>query len=234
MSLEAMQDQTWLNSHGANLKVDGIAGPKTRAAFIETFRNLSAPAATDDEILAFSQRLGGTLAQMKAVAAVEAPRGGWDRTGLLTCLYERHYLWRRIALKVPFLSDPAPGGYTVDIDDDGINDSWEKLADAACRFGAAKAFECASFGKFQIMGAWWQKLGYKSALDFVWQLSRSEAAHYEALCRYIERFGLKVAFRAISSDPVMCRPFAKGYNGSGYAKYSYDSKIAAAHRRFAR
>lgn len=234
MSLEAMQLQTWLNSHGASLKVDGAAGPKTRAAIFDVFRNVDAPAVTPAEIRMFGDRLGGDAARMRAVAEVEAPRGGWDASGLMTCLYERHYLWRRIAIKVPFLADPKPGGYTIDIDDDGINDSWEKVADAACRFGAAKAFECASWGKFQIMGAWWQRLGYKSALDFVWGMSRAEVAHYEALCRYIERFDLSAAFRAISADPEDCRAFAKGYNGSTYWKHAYHERIAAAFRRFAR
>ena len=35
--------QEWLNAHGAQLVADGKGGPKTRAAIIETFRNLSMP-----------------------------------------------------------------------------------------------------------------------------------------------------------------------------------------------
>ena len=220
--------QAWLNSKGADLVVDGKGGPATRAAIIETFRNLSAPAASVGEKRMIADRLGGTLRQINAVSKVESRGGGWDDKGLLKCLWERHWLWRRVRIAVPFLSDPKAGGYTTDADKDGINDSWEKLADAACRWGTI-AFECASFGKFQIMGGHWKALGYASVLDFVWLLSRTEAAHYEALARFIEVNGLKPAFRAISSSPFTCRPFAKGYNGSGYAKFSYDEKLAAAH-----
>lgn len=225
--------QSWLNAHGASLVVDGDGGPKTRQAVLDVFRNTDAPAATPGDINAIAIRLGGTGARLMAVTQVEAPRGGWDTSGLLTCLYERHYGWKRWRVKLPFLSDPKPGGYTIDADRDGVNDSWEKVADASCRFGGASAFECASWGKFQIMGAWWEKLGYPSAMDFVWQLSRSEAAHYEAFARYIEHFGLKQAFQRISGNPADCVAFARGYNGAGYKKYSYDEKIAAAFRRFA-
>ena len=156
--------------------------------------------------------------------------GDTPRSGLLTALYERHYAWRRVKIAVPFLSSPKPGGYTVDIDDDGINDSWEKVADSALRWGAPVAFECASWGKFQIMGAWWKQLGYASALDFVWTLSRTEQAHYQALARYVVKFGLVGAFRSISGNPDDCKAFAKGYNGSGYAKYNYHTRIAQAFR----
>ncbi len=221
--------QLWLNARGARLTVDGKSGPKTRAAILDLFVNRTAPAITEAEIATIAKRLGGTVKQVAAVAAVESAGGGWDNAGRLKCLWERHYLWRRIKLAVPGLSNPTPGGYTVDADADGINDSWERLADAAMRWPGL-AFECASFGKFQIMGAWGADLGYGSALEFVWALTRSERAHYEALARYIEVNGLGGAFRALSTDPETCRAFAKGYNGSGYAAGGYHTKLARAMR----
>lgn len=222
--------QLWLNSKGANLNPDGVGGKLTRQAILDVFRYRWANAINTAAIVKFAARLKCTTAQIRAVSEVEAPSGGWDSTGLLTALYERHYGWKRWMIHIPLLSNPKPGGYTIDVDRNGINDSWEKVADAACRFGM-EAFECASWGKFQIMGAWWKKLGYPSVLDFVFALSRDETDHYEALVRYIERFGLVKAIQQISDDPADCRPFASGYNGKGYAKNQYDVKIAAAHRR---
>lgn len=223
--------QYWLNAKGASpqLKVDGVPGAATRRAVIETFRNTAAPGITSGEIGLFADRLGCSKRQLSAVAAVESAGGGWDNSGLLKCLWERHYLWRRVQIAVPLLSDPKPGGYTVDADHDGINDSWEKLADASMRFSFGVAAECASFGKFQIMGAWWKKLGYPTVGDFVWGLSRREAAHYEAFCRYIEVNGLVDALRAVSGDPDDCRALAIGYNGKG--QKGYDQRIADAYRR---
>jgi hypothetical protein len=220
--------QTWLNQHGASLTVDGKWGPNTRAAVIETFRNRSAPAATETEIETIANRLRSPARNLRAVAAVESAGGGWDNAGLLKCLWERHYLWKRVRIAVPFLSNPAAGGYTVDADHDGVNDSWEKLADATGRFGFDVAAECASFGKFQIMGAHWKALGYASVLDFVWHLSLSEAEHYEAFARFIEANGLAGALRQIDGNPANCLAFARGYNGKG--QQGYDGRIAKAWR----
>ncbi len=223
------QLQQWLNAHGAALVVDGQRGPKTRAAVIDIFANRAAPAVTATDIAGFARRLGGSMKQLNAVARVESAGGGWDNDGRLKLLWERHYLWQRIRMAVPGLSDPKPGGYTADANGNGINDNWERLADAAMRWPQF-AFECASFGKFQIMGAWGARLGYGSALEFVWMLSRSERAHYEALCRYIEVNGLTGAFRALSANAETCRAFARGYNGSGYAAGGYHLKLAQAMR----
>ena len=231
MSERILNLQSWLNAHGARLLLDGAWGPATRAAVIDTFRNRAAPAATGDDIRAIALDLGCTERQIKAIAKVESNGGGWDDAGLLKCLWERHWLWRRVKLAVPFLSDPTAGGYTIDADLDGINDSWEKLADAAGRFGFAVAAECASFGKFQIMGAHWKALGYRSVADFIWQLSRSEAAHYEAFGRFIRANGLIGALRQVSGNPADCLAFARGYNGKG--QRGYDARIAAAFRGMA-
>ncbi len=226
--------QTYLNARGykPQLVVDGLAGPATRQAVLDTFVNRSAPRITPEEIKGFADRLGATPRQVRAVAAVESSGKGWDSAGRLTCLYERHYGWKRFRILNPLLSNPAPGGYTVDVDDDGINDSWEKVADAALTFKEPnKAFECASWGGFQIMGAWAEKLGYGTAVEMVWALSRSEAAHYEAFVRYIEKFDLVDAFRKVDGNPFNCRALAIGYNGP--KQQGYDGKIAAAFRRLA-
>lgn len=223
--------QNWLNAHGAQLHVDGQFGPFTRDAVVETFRNRAAPAATSQDIQRVADDLHVSVRALRAVAQVESAGGGWDDSGLLKLLWERHWLWRRVKLAVPFLSDPKPGGYTVDADHDGINDSWEKLADATGLFGFDTAAECASVGKFQIMGGHWKALGYPSVADFYWLLSRSEAAHYEAFARFVRVNGLIGALNRVSSNSNTCRDFARGYNGKGYEKYKYHEKIAAAYRR---
>lgn len=219
--------QRWLVDHGARLSIDGQAGPKTRAAPFAVFANRQAAAVSTAEKVAIARRLGGSVRQLDAVAAVESAGGGFQPDGLPKALYERHYFWKRVQVKIPLLSDPTPGGYTTDADGDGLNDNWEKLADAALRNPVA-AFESASFGKFQIMGAWAERLGYGNALEFVWALSRSEGAHYEALARYIEANKLCWAFRRISADPKDCESWALGYNGKNGVRQGYASRTAAA------
>lgn len=228
--MNTSQLQMWIVDRGGNIRIDGQFGPKTCAALIGCFNRTDAPAITDLQLRVLASRLGCTIRQIKAVAAVESSGGGWDNTGQLKCLYERHYAWRRIQLKVPLLSDPKPGGYTLDSDRDGVNDSWEKIADATARWGDQVAFECASFGKFQIMGAWWKKLKYQSAIEFAYGMAREEFAHYEAFARYIAVFGLSRALQAVDGNAENCRAIAKGYNGSAYAKHNYHGRIAAAYR----
>lgn len=225
---ELIAFQTWLNDHGApeKLEADGNFGPKSKAAMLSVFSCQSAKAVTDEDLAAFATRLGCSVAQIKAVAFVESNGGGWDKQGRIMCLYERHYVWKRVRAAVPFLSDPKPGGYTVDADHDGINDSWEKLADAVAFWGPSVAFECASFGKFQVMGAQWNKLGYPSAMEFVWGMVADEKAHYECLARYVEYFGLKRALQKMNASPLNCRDFAIGYNGP--KQKGYDARLASA------
>lgn len=224
--------QEWLNimGHKPQLVVDGIGGPATETALYVMFSNRDAPAVGDNHIAEYAARMGGTVAQVRAVAEVECAGSGFFDSGHPKILWERHFFWKRLRLKIPLISDPAPGGYTMDADKDGRNDSWEKLCAAAMR-GPAWAFESASWGKFQVMGAWWEKLGYGSAIEFAWSMRESEAGHYEALVRYIERFGLRGPFRRLSSNPEGCRDFAKGYNGPKYEKFGYHQKLAAAMRR---
>lgn len=225
--MNLIQFQHWLNQHGANIVADGKAGPKTRQAIFDVFRNKNAKAATEAQMVTIARSLGGTLKQLQAVDKVESGGSGWDDSGMLKVLYERHYFWRRIRTIIPFLSNPVAGGYTLDADDDGINDSWEKLADAAMMNPIA-AFESVSFGKFQIMGAHAKQLGFDNAIEFAYVLSREEAFHYQALCAFIKVNGLQNAFTKLSPDAETCRAFAKGYNGGSYAKLGYHTKLAKA------
>lgn len=222
--------QRFLNDRTlANLVLDGKPGPKTRAAILSGFTNRNASPVTIAQVQMIADRLGASLRQVQAVAKVESNGGGWNAQGQPTALYERHYAWRRLRIKIPLLADPAPGGYTLDADRNGINDSWEKLADMAMR-NPVVAFESASFGKFQVMGAHWKHLGYAGPVEMVWTLRDHESAHYDMLARFIERNGLLVALRRLSTNPQDCVEFARRYNGPAFAKNAYHHKLAAAMR----
>lgn len=222
--------QRFLNSRAiAGLVEDGKGGPRTRAALISAFTNRDASAITIDQIQAVANRLGASRKQVQAVAKVESNGGGWNDQGQPKALYERHYAWRRLRIKIPFLSDPAPGGYTLDADRDGINDSWEKLADMAMR-DPVVAFESASFGKFQIMGAHWKALNYTGPVEMAWSLRDSEANHYDMLSRFIVANNMLADLRRLSTNPADCVGFARKYNGPAFAKNQYHHKLAAAMR----
>lgn len=225
--------QQWLNAHGASIAVDGKGGPATRAAILQVFTNKSAPAITETELRSISAFLGDPLGKrLRAVAQVEASGAGWFDSGLPKILYERHYFWRLTEGRygVTDWSNPKAGGYTIDANGNDVIDSWEKLAFAACKDPMA-AFSSVSMGKFQVMGAHWNKLGYVSPLDMMFAASRSEAAHFEMLARYIQAFDLGAAFKRLSVNAQDCVAFAQGYNGPAYRKNAYHIKLATAMQR---
>lgn len=202
---------------------DGIWGPASRAALLARFVNRQAAAITPGQMQAFADRLGVSLRQLAAVASVESSGGGFDKAGRPKILFERHVFHRRTAGRwtPSSFSNPQHGGYN--------ENSWEKLA-LACGRDPAAAFASASWGKFQIMGFHSDLLGFSSSFALALSTTVSEAAHYELLCRFIERSGMVEAMREISIDPRDCRAFARAYNGPAFARNSYDVKLSRAMR----
>lgn len=200
---------------------DGKWGPLSRQALFDHFTNVSAPAVSPEDIAAYAARLGCKIKQLGAVAKVESAGGGFDKSGKPKILFERHWFHRLTGGKwsPATFSNSDRGGYG--------ESSWMKLS-AACACDPDAAFSSASWGKFQVMGGHWAKLGYPSAYAMAWTTVQSEADHYEMLVRYIEAFGMKDELQALSDDPEDCRAFAKGYNGSSYAANDYHEKLARA------
>lgn len=200
---------------------DGKWGPKSRAALLAHFTNVNAPAVSAADIEAIAKRLGCSVKQVNAVAAVESAGGGFDNQGRPKILFERHWFHRLTdgEYSNSTFSNPVRGGYN--------QSSWDKLV-LACAYNPDAAFSSASWGKFQVMGGHWQILGYPSAYSMAWTAVQSEADHYEMLVRYIEKFGLQTAIRSLSTDPDDCRDFAKRYNGGAYERNDYHTKLAKA------
>lgn len=230
--------QKWLNDKGANPKVveDGIGGPKTRNAFIQVFTNKNATAVTESDITSIAQLLGDTSnKRIKAVAKVESGGGAYTNEGLVKILWERHLFYKYVnrtiyfvGYKNEYISFQKYGGYTLDINDNKINDSWEKLSYAVC-IDPDGALQSISIGKFQVLGKYYSYMGYKHPIDMLWDARNSEASHYRMLANYILKVAnLKPAFLRISTNSNTCRDFAKGYNGPSYTLYEYHIKIANA------
>lgn len=213
--------QRWLATHGQPVAPDGQIGPSSRAAIVAAFTNPAAPAITPADLTAFASRLGCSTAQLHAVALVESGGSAFDKFGRPKLLFERHLFHRATGGKwsiAPY-SNPTGGGYYVD--------SWFKLTHAAAMDPEA-AFASASWGRFQVLGCHAAALGYPSALEMAWSTVASEAAHYELLCRYLEHNRMIPALCSLSAHADDNRAFAKGYNGAGYERFDYHSKLARA------
>ena len=215
---------------GAN--PDGVWGPVSRAALLARFANKQANAVSASDIARFANRLGCNARQVMAVAKVESGGKSFDDGGRPKILYERHKFHRFTAgrFSPAWFSSSARGGYSEDhTPGDGIPGSWGKLLDA-CGCDPHAAFMACSWGAFQVLGEWWDELGYPSPFALAWTTVQSEADHYELLVRYIERFKLQDELRAVSPNSDTCIPFVAAYNGPAFRDNDYHTKIARAMR----
>lgn len=207
--------------HAIGAVVDGKFGPASSALLLKAFTNTAAPAANHNDKVSVASRLGCTVEAINAVASVESSGSGFDATGKPKMLFERHLFHRLTDGKwsPAIYSNAFGGGYD--------QNSWEKLI-AACSKDPDAAFSACSWGKFQVLGMHWSKLGYASPYELAHSCVRGEGEQYELLARYVETFGLLHAIRTISANPETCREFAKLYNGPNYVKFDYHAKLARA------
>ncbi|WP_227671468.1 N-acetylmuramidase family protein [Psychrobacter sp. 72-O-c] len=186
------------------------------------------------DIATAAKDLGVSPSALKAVNEVEGRDNGFNADGTPTILFERHvfyerlgehyyYTARRRAMKErPDLCWSRPtvaGGYGF------YSEQTTRLADAS-KYHRDSALEACSWGVGQVMGYWWKELGYPSLQDFINDMYESEAKQLEAMCRYIEHFGLV--------DELQRRDwkgFARGYNGPNYYKSNYHGRLEAAEAR---
>ena len=225
--------QDFLKSKGFNIgNSDGIIGKNTKQAILDCFKNKKALAITSAQTVALAQRLGDTNTdRIRAVAKVEANGSGWFTDGRPKILYERHKFWAHndeaSAPKSTYFNYPSWGNYTVDADNNGVNDSYDKLL-KACEYDPRAAFMSVSMGAFQVMGEYYKQMGYKEPWDMLFACTHEEYAQYQLLVSYIEMNKGQSKFLSLSEKPDACRPFAQMYNGKLYAKNDYHGKLASA------
>lgn len=181
----------------------------------------------------FAQQLGVEHAALLAVIEIEsAGRTHAVVNGRAEPLihWEGHYFDRRLSGKAreeartARLAHPNAGAIKNPASQEA---RWRMLTRAA-EINAQAAFESASYGVGQVMGAHWQWLGYDSVTTLVNVARRDVAGQVELMVRYIQKAGLAGALQRRD-----WAAFARGYNGPAYAKHGYHTKLAAAYRRHA-
>lgn len=211
-----------------NLVIDGIAGPRTLSALQGEKQSW---ALTQLDILHAAKALNCTAAAVHAVAEIESRGVGFIAPKLPSLLFERHIFFRRlkahgydpmlISRQQPDIASSIPGGYH------GGTIEHDRLARAMSIHHVA-AIESASWGRFQIMGFHWQRLGYPSADAFKEAMCTNEGHHLEAFVAFVKTD--TQLHRALRSHDW--QKFARLYNGQEYAKNRYDQKLASAFQRF--
>lgn len=165
--------------------------------------------------------------EIRAVIEVETSGGGFDSQGRPKMLFEPHVFWRelgegpkRTVAQSQGLAYPKWGTAPYP------PDSYPRLA-TAIKIDAAAALRSASWGLGQIMGFNHRAAGYASAGDMVAAFCDREAAGLEAMISFIASEHLDDDLRRHDWSG-----FARGYNGAGYAKHGYHTRLAAAFARW--
>lgn len=180
-----------------------------------------------------ANRLGADLSAVKAVATVESNGGGFLPDGRVKVQFEPHVFYKQLTTKFgkaradkelsahPDLVALKPGSYqSLDKEDKDMNRA-AQVIDRQC------ALESASWGAFQIMGYHWKTCGYPTLQVFI-NAQYTAAGQLDTFVRFILADSRLV--RALKAKDWAT--FARIYNGPAFAKNQYDTKLAAADKKF--
>ncbi|MGH9894514.1 MAG: N-acetylmuramidase family protein [bacterium] len=187
---------------------------------------------TDADFLGAARRLQCKVAALRAVAAVEAPAGGFLSDGRPRVLFEGHHFHRltegRFAQSHPTLSYPkwTRRHYARGKDADARGAGELARLDAAIALDRQAALKSASYGKFQIMGSNHRLCMYPDVESFYMAMNIDEQKHLDAFCHFLKSRGFVVALRELD-----WARFAL-YNGPAFRKNDYDGKLARAYATF--
>lgn len=180
-------------------------------------------------------QLGCSVANIKAVFEVEAPGGGFDSTGQPRILFEAHKFSRLTGgiydQQYPNISSRNwdRSLYARGADADARNAGEHKRLQAAAELNRSAAFMSASWGRPQILGENFKACGFDSLQAFINAMYKDEAAQMDAFVEFVAGDNRKrEALR--TSD---WKTFARLYNGPAYAENKYDTKLAAAAKKYA-
>lgn len=214
--------------------VDGIVGTRTLSALQSMSETLSDPPEwilKESDIIDAANVLKVPVASVKAISEVESNGSGFMDDGRPVILFERHWMYRNLKKNGidpnPYLNSHPdivqikPGGYLKP-------ESEYKRFYNACIVDRSSAIESTSWGRFQIMGFHYQRLGFKTPEMFYKSMVISEGEHLKALVKFIETD--KLLHKAIQDQDW--KTVAYIYNGPSYDKNKYDIKLLNAFNKF--
>jgi hypothetical protein len=184
------------------------------------------PKLTNDDFCRAAKQLKCEVAAIKAVDDTESRGSGFYSDGFPTILFERHK-FRQFTngtynASHPQISGPA-GGYG------SAGQNQRNKFNLAFKLDPEAAMKSCSWGRYQIMGFNHKMCGHKTVGEFVDAMKQSEGKQLDAFVSFVISAGLADELRNHN-----WAGFARGYNGAGYKKNKYDTKMAAAYKKFAK
>lgn len=175
--------------------------------------------------------IGATEDDMRAFVEVESNGKGFAPDGRPIILNEPHVFYRNLPQSKRDLAvrrglaykkwgtKPYPKAQSERY-------KWLQLA---MEIDETAALSACSWGLSQILGENYRAAGYDTVQDMVLAFMDDEEEHLRAAVSFMETNGLDDDLRE-----HRWATFARGWNGPGYKKNSYDTKLRAAHKKWSR
>lgn len=186
---------------------------------------------TTSEIEKAAREFGIEPAALLAVAEIESAGGVFavvDGREEPLIRFEGHYFDRRLSgeararARAEGLASPNAG----EVRNPASQVARWRLLARAVEIDRQAAYESVSWGLGQVMGAHWAWLGFADVDALVAEAREGAAGQARLMARFIDKSGLTTAL-----EKRDWQAFARGYNGPGFRRNSYDTKLAAAYRR---
>lgn len=178
----------------------------------------------DIDLPRIASKIGCGEDELHAVLDVETSGGGFDKLGRPKMLFEPHVFWRELGAGPKRDKAAAQGlAYQKWGTAKYPPTSYPRLMQAI-ELDKNAALNSASWGLGQIMGFNCKSAGYRTAEAMVEAFLGDEETHLEAMVQFIISEGLDDELRRHD-----WRGFARGYNGAGYAKNGYHTKLERAY-----
>lgn len=177
----------------------------------------------DLDIPRIGARIGVGEDEIHAVMDVEAAGSGFDAKGRPKMLFEPHIFYKLLGPGVQ--RDKAITGelaYSTWRSGSYPSDSYPRLA-KAMEINRVAALRSASWGLPQIMGFNSSLAGYDNIEVMLDDFKNDEETHLNAMVTFIISAGLDDELKRHDWSG-----FARGYNGSSYAKHGYHTKLERA------
>lgn len=181
------------------------------------------------EISKIAASIGCGEDHIHAVLEVETRGGGFDRHGRVKILFEPHVFYRELGPGAKRDAAVAAGlAYRNWGEKKYPLDSYPRLQKAR-EIDDVAALRSCSYGLGQTMGFNHEVCGFSSAADMIKAYAASEAKQLAGMVQFIIGTGLDDDLRREDWSG-----FARGYNGSGYKRHGYHTKLRKAFAKWRR
>lgn len=186
---------------------------------------------SEQDYIEASQILNVGVPEIKAVTEVESSGSGF-LNGQVKILFEPHIFWKELKKRGINPYDHLQGNEDILYLEWGAKPygkysaQWDRL-ERAMKINEDAALCSASYGLFQIMGQYFNECGCSNIKDFVSDMQKDEPHQLKAFCSLIKYRHLDDELRN-----HLWAAFALQYNGKGYKRNKYDTKLQAAYEKY--